>query len=208
MPRAGPAPAPAEGHAGVRSGLRARTAAAHARLDRSIEACCLGAPPDLRRLLAVHCAALGAIVPALERAGAARLFPGWDGRSRLSALEADLAELGADRPRRPGAAPSFPSHQEVWGALYAVEGSRLGNRVLLRRLAEHGSDLGQRATRFLAHRPEDAAAWPRLLARIEALDYRGEDFEAAVRGAERVFGAYLVAVERHLGPKRPSRVAG
>jgi heme oxygenase len=202
MPQAGHTATSPDGHPGMRPRLRARVAALHAHLDRAIEASCLGEPLDLRRLLVIHYAALGAIVPALEWAGATRLFPGWNGRSRLSALEADMAELDADPPRRLSIRLSFQSEQEVWGALYAVEGSRLGNQVLLRRVAKHGSDLRQRATRFLAHCPDDAVAWPRLVARLEALDYRDEDFELAALGAERVFGVYLVTAELHADPSR------
>jgi heme oxygenase len=202
MLRAGHASAPAEDHAGMRSRLRARTAALHACLDRVIEASCLGEPLNLRRLLTIHHAALGAIVPALECAGAARLFPGWEGRSRLSALEADMAELRADPPRRLAIGEYFQSEQEVWGALYTVEGSRLGNQVLLCRIAQRGNGLERHATRFLAHRAEDAVAWPRLVVRLEALDYRGEDFETVARGAERVFNMYLVAAKRYLDPER------
>jgi heme oxygenase len=130
-------------------------------------------------------------------------------RARTAALHARLAELRADPPRRLSIEGHFlsieghfASEQEVWGALYAVEGSRLGNKVLLRKVTEHGSDLERRATRFLAHRPEDAVAWPRLVARLEALDYRGEDFESMACGAERVFDVYLVAAERYLDPER------
>lgn len=202
MPRAGHTATSPEGRPGMRRSLRARIAALHARLDRAIEVSCLGEPLDLRCLLAIHHAALGGVVPALECAGAARLFPGWDGRSRLTALEADMVELCADPPSRVSIEPSFSSEQEVWGALYAVEGSRLGNQVLRRRIAGPMNGLGQRATRFLAHCPEDTASWPRLVARLEGLDYRGEDFEAAVRGAEAVFGVYLFAAERHAGPNR------
>jgi heme oxygenase len=185
-----------EGHVGLRPRLRAGVAALHARLDRIIEASCLGDPLEFRRLLAIHYAALCAVVPALESAGAARLFPGWDGRSRLFALEADMAEWGSHASHCDGIEASFRSEQEVWGALYAVEGSRLGNQVLLRKLAKH-RDCGQRAMRFLAHCPDEGAAWPRLAARVEALDYRGEDFEAALRGAETVFAMYLLAAEQH-----------
>lgn len=163
---------------------------------------CLGEPLDLRRLLTIHHAALAAIVPALEDAGAARLFPGWEGRSRLLALETDMAELRADPPRCLSIEVLFPSEQEVWGALYAVEGSRLGNQVLLRRMAEHNNGLERRATRFLAHRAEKDVAWPRLVVRLEALHYRGEDFETVAHGAERVFNTYLIAAERYLDPER------
>jgi heme oxygenase len=178
--------------------LRARLETLHVQLDRTIAASCLGEFFDLRRLLAVHQAALEAIVPALERAGAARLFPGWEGRSRLSALQADMAELRAGPPHYASITLSFPTEQEVWGALYALEGSRLGNRVLLRQVDEHGKGRERHATRYLAHCPEDGAAWPRLVVRLEALDYSGEDLETAVLGAEKVFGVYLIAAERQV----------
>lgn len=192
MPEDGSAAITPKGDAGLRPRLRAGVVALHARLDRMIEVSCLGEPLEFRRLLAIHYAALGAIVPALEGAGATRLFPGWDGRSRLFALEADMAEWGSHASHCVSVEASFRSDQEVWGALYAVEGSRLGNQVLLRRLAKH-RDLGQRTMRFLAHCPEEGVTWPRLVARLEALDYRGEDFEAALRGAETVFATYLMA---------------
>lgn len=199
MSWAGRSLAAPEGHRGLRARLRARIAPLHARLDQAIEASCLGEPRDLRRLLAIHYAALSAIVPALESAGAARLFPGWDGRSRLAALTADLSALRAAAPQWLGTRVFFLSEPEVWGALYAVEGSRLGNQVLLRRLTKRGNDHAQHATRFLAHCPEEAVTWPRLVKRLEALDYRGDDFEALVRGAERVFSAYLIATEQRQG---------
>jgi heme oxygenase len=198
MPWAGHTLASVENHGGLRARLRARLAPLHARLDRGIEASCLGEPLDLRRLLAIHHAALGAIVPALESAEAARLFPGWDGRSRLAALEADMAALRADAPHCLSTSVFFPTEQAVWGALYAVEGSRLGNQVLLRRLAKRGNNLGQHATRFLAHCPEEAVTWPHVVKQLEALDYCGDDFTAAVRGAEKVFIVYLIATEQCL----------
>ena len=202
MSWAGHSLASAEGHGGLRARLRARIAPLHARLDQAIEASCLGESLDLRGLLAIHYAALETIVPALECAGAARLFSGWDGRSRLAALTADLAALRADPPHWLNTSVLFLSEPEVWGALYAVEGSRLGNQVLLRRVAKHGNDHAQHATQFLAHCPEAVVAWPRLVKRLEALDYRGDDFEASVRGAEKVFRAYLIATEQRPGRDR------
>jgi heme oxygenase len=180
----------------MRARLRASVAAQHVRLDRAIEASCFGEPLNIQRLLAIHYVALGTIVPALEGAGAASLFPGWDGRSRLLALEADMAELRADPPRHASFEASFPTEQEIWGALYALEGSRFGNQVLLHRVAEEVKHPGPFAMRFLAHCAEDHATWPRLVARLEALNYHGESFELAARGARRVFGAYLDAAER------------
>ncbi len=98
----------------------------------------------------------------------------------------------------PAYPPSFGREPEIWGALYAVEGSRLGNRVILRRVMECGSGAERRATQFLAHGLEDRTAWRGFLARLEALQYCGEAFELAVLGAERVFQTYLDLAGRHL----------
>ena len=191
MPRDGDHP-PAGEATDLRSRLRARVAPLHARLDQAIAAACLGTPPDLPRLLRIHHRALGALLPALAQAGAARLFPGWEGGSRLVALEADLAALGAAPPAPATTRPCFVGEPEAWGALYALEGSRLGNRVLSQRLAP----LAGAATRFLGHRAPEEAGWPRLVARLAALDLRGAEFEAACGGAHQVFEAYLDAVAR------------
>jgi heme oxygenase len=181
----------------LRFRLRARVAALHARLDQAIEAACFGEALDLGRFLSIHHAALTSIVPALEHAGAGLILAGWEGRSRLLALEADLAELRARPMVDAGGRVAFAGEQEVWGALYALEGSWLGNRALLQRVVERGSPLGRGATRFLAYGSGDGMAWRRFVVQLDALDYRGAPFEAAALGAERVFGAYLAAVGRH-----------
>jgi heme oxygenase (biliverdin-IX-beta and delta-forming) len=136
-------------------------------------------------------------VPALERAGAEHVCPGWEGRSRLAALEEDLRVLGMRPNRNPAYPPSFVREPEIWGALYAVEGSRLGNRLILRRVMKCGNETERRATRFLAHGQEDRTAWGGFLARLEALQYCGEAFELAVLGAERVFETYLDSAGRY-----------
>jgi len=172
--------------------LRTRLEPLHSRLDRMVEAACFQEPLDLGRLLRIHHEALTAIVPALEQAGAANLFPGWEGRSRLALLEADLADLDT-RPAAAGNPPALPDERDVWGALYAIEGSRLGNRVLLRRVTERGNGRERQATRFLAQAPAAQASWAAFVVQLDALDYRGKDFETALRGAEAVFGVYLAA---------------
>jgi heme oxygenase len=179
--------------------LRTRIAALHAGLDCIISSCCVGGTIRLGRLLAIHYDALTLLVLALERAGAAHVCPGWEGRSRLAALEEDLRVLRT-RPYRTSAhPPSFTREPEIWGALYAVEGSRLGNRVILRRVMECGNEDERRATQFLAHGLEDRTAWGGFVAQLDDLHYCGEAFELAALGAERAFETYLNSSERYSG---------
>jgi heme oxygenase len=99
----------------------------------------------------------------------------------------------------PAYPPSFVREPEIWGALYAVEGSRLGNRIILRRVMECGSEAERRATQFLAHGLEDRTAWGGFVAQLDDLQYYGEAFELAVIGAERVFETYLNSAELYSG---------
>ena len=169
----------------------------HTRLDRLVNSSCLNDTLRLGRLLTIHYDALMLLVPALERGGAEHICPGWEGRSRLTALEEDLRALGMCPNTNPAYSPSFTREPEIWGALYAVEGSRRGNRIILCRVMECASEAERRATQFLTHGLEDHTAWGEFLARLEALQYCGEAFELAVLGAERVFETYLDLAGRY-----------
>jgi heme oxygenase (biliverdin-IX-beta and delta-forming) len=181
----------------IRTKLRARIATPHTRLDRLVNSSCLGDTLRLERLLTIHYDALMLLVPALERAGAEHVCQGWEGRSRLAELEEDLRAWGTRPKTNPVYPPSFVREPEIWGALYAVEGSRLGNRLILRRVMECGNETERRATRFLRHGQEDRTAWGGFLARLEALQYCSEAFELAAFGAERVFETYLDLTGRY-----------
>ncbi len=180
----------------VRQRLRAGLAPLHDRLDARITAVCLSPRADLARLLTVHASALPPVVAGLQAAGAARLWPGWDEPARLAVLSAELGSGvlhgGASPPER------FGNEAMAWGGLYALLGSRLGNKVILRRLAEAGDPAD---SAFLRHGTGDGGPeWRRFLDRLEAaLGPTGGGAGAcrdAIEGAALVMERYLDAVER------------
>lgn len=178
----------------MRQRLRKGLAPLHERLDARITAVCLWPRADLQRLLAVHAQAFPPVVAGLQAAGAARLWPGWDGPERLAALSAEL-----DRGTLHGGAPPaerFETPSMAWGGLYALLGSRLGNRVILRRLAEGGEPAD---SAFLRPGSDDGPEWRRFLDRLEtALGPSAGDgaHRDAIEGAALVMERYLDAAER------------
>ena len=178
----------------MRQRLRAGLAPLHERLDARITAACLSPRADLRRLLAVHARALPPVVAGLQASGAARLWPEWDGPARLAALLSESSPgppNGVASPRE-----SFDGDAMVWGGLYALLGSRLGNRVVLRRLAEGGEPTD---SAFLRPGADDGLEWRRFLEAMEAAlgpAAGGDGCRDAIEGAALVMERYLDAAER------------
>jgi heme oxygenase (biliverdin-IX-beta and delta-forming) len=189
----------------MRQRLRDGIAPLHERLDSRITAACLSPWADLRRLLAVHAGAFPPVVAGLQAAGAERLWPDWDGPARLALLSAELdlgVPLGAARP-----SVFFDTEAKTWGGLYALLGSRLGNRVIVRRLADSGEPAN---SAFLQPGAHDRTEWRRFLHRLEsALGAAAAATHAtcddAIEGAALVMERYLDAVER-LGCRAPARI--
>ena len=178
----------------VRQRLKEGVAPLHERLDARITAVCLSPRTDLGCLLAIHAHAFPPVVAGLLAAGAARLWPGWDGPARLAALSAEVEpralRAGTERPER------FGNEAMAWGGLYALLGARLGNRAILRRLGEAGEPVG---SAFLRHGADDGLEWRRFLDRLEAVlgpPGRAEACRCAIEGAALVMARYLDAVER------------
>ncbi|MGC4117255.1 MAG: biliverdin-producing heme oxygenase [Myxococcales bacterium] len=106
-------------------------------------------------------------------------------------LEADLAWLGIDAGRLPWcrSLPVLESEARALGALYVVEGSALGARVLSRRIGEALGLNPRRGLAFLAGGGEDVGPrWRRVVGGLEA--YGAAHPEATgelVAGAEGCF---------------------
>ncbi|MBB6125200.1 biliverdin-producing heme oxygenase [Sphingobium subterraneum] len=162
--------------------LRAVTRVDHDAVDAAFLRFSLQTRDGYRAFLTAH----ARVLPVAER----RLDPAfltgdWHGRSE--ALRADLADLGCAMPTED--ALLLPTGEAArWGALYVLEGSRLGGAVLEKQV------LTGLPTRFLgATHPH--GAWRRFLDMLNAADTGPAWRAQAAEGAKALFGAYAVAAQ-------------
>lgn len=147
----------------VREYLRQAGAPWHEAVDAAFSRFDLGQADGYRAFLRAHARALPGLEQALEQAGIAQLVPDWPARRRRQALLADLADLGLPPP--PTAAPRLDAKPGLlWGLAYVLEGSRLGGRLLARRVTGAQANL---PVRYLGH-GQDQALWPDFLRQLEA----------------------------------------
>ncbi|WP_267393784.1 MULTISPECIES: biliverdin-producing heme oxygenase [unclassified Sphingomonas] len=168
--------------------LRAETAADHDRVDMLYGRFALDRAADYRNILIAHAAALPAVEAAL---GVADDLPAW--RPRTALIAQDLAALGVAMPVP--AAFAAPDDASRWGALYVIEGSRLGG-TLLARSVPAGLPSAYLAA---SHQPGE---WRALLAALEArAAVAGEAWRQRVlAGARACFGLYAAVVGREDRP--------
>lgn len=164
--------------------LRAATRGAHDRVDALFSGFDLARAGDYRRFLAAQAVAFLPAEAALDAAGAGELFPGWNDARRAPLLTADLAELGLAAPV--GAAPAVGSPAAIAGAVYVLEGSRLGGALLARRVA------AGLPRRFLSA-SQPAGAWRAFLARLEQLLTTDVERREAVASANGMFNLFAAA---------------
>lgn len=125
---------------------------------------------------------------AIDAAEPADLLPDWPARRRSAALLNDLHQLGLTAPAE-RAPPLFRSREEILGAIYVLEGSRLGGKMLARSVP---ADLPRS---FIG--TTDAGLWRHL---IEALDKQlnsDDKHRLAIAAALRVFALFEAGALRH-----------
>ena len=177
----------------LRARLRQATAPLHEQADTAFSGFAFEHPGDYRQFLRAHCRVLSAAEIALENAGIAELLDDWPRRVRRHVLLADLAELGSNPP----VALEVPELSDIaccWGVAYVLEGSRLGGRVLARRIRETNPTA---PVRYLEH-GDVARLWPTFLARLE---HAASDcaWEPMLEAAEATFSLFAdaAAMERN-----------
>lgn len=160
----------------VRQALREATMAGHQRVDDLFAHFPLDTAQGYGQFLRAHARALASLEPVARPPS-----------TRLPLLEEDLAALGEDMP---DALPMQVQDGEAfrWGALYALEGSRLGGAVLERRVA-------QGLPRAYLSATHEKGGW---IAFQQSLDEAAEDggdewIDNAVKGADAAFALFAAA---------------
>lgn len=178
----------------MRAALRAGTAAAHDRVDRLFSRLDLAVEEDYRLFLLAQAAAFLPIEDRLDAAATVDVVPDWMSRRRAHLLRADLCALGAEEPVRIPS-PPLESPAAKLGAIYVLEGSRLGGAVLKRTLAETSP------RSFLAA-PQNHGSWRKLLESLDMFLYRSDRLDAAMTAAKEVFQNFEAGGQLYLESRR------
>ena len=120
---------------------------------------------DYAAFLMISHRGISQVETALDAFGIGAIYPNWPAARRLDCLDADLSAMGerAAGPVRQWLPKSVP---EALGALYVLEGSRLGARILLRRASASPDPRVSRNLRYLRH-GQDQPLWPDFLEVLE-----------------------------------------
>jgi heme oxygenase (biliverdin-IX-beta and delta-forming) len=161
--------------------LRAGTADAHARVDALFAGFDLDSAPGYAAMLAAHAGALLPIEAALDAGAGGRVIEDWPTRRRAPLLLADLDDLGTRS--QPGESPDLLDEAQAAGALYVLEGSRFGGRIIAR-------DLPPGLPRRYLDAGQAPENWRKLVARLDAILYVPAALDSAVKSARAVFAAF------------------
>jgi heme oxygenase (biliverdin-IX-beta and delta-forming) len=168
----------------MRSLLRAATMGLHAVVDARFAPMLDAGEAGYRSFLLATAAAVFPLEQALLAAGVESLLPDWTRRTRAAALRADLTDVVL------ATAPPLAGAARMFGALYVLEGSRLGARLLVPDLLAGGSARIRVATRYLGH-GEGHRLWQSFLAHLESSRPVRECPDEAIAGARMAFALFI-----------------
>jgi heme oxygenase (biliverdin-IX-beta and delta-forming) len=167
--------------------LRAGTAEAHDRVDAAFAAFDLTDRDSYAAFLRAHADVVWPLEDALP---GERIVPDWEDRKRGALLREDLALLRTVRPE-PVEGPASASDglggngdlAAIAGALYVLEGSRLGGRFLVRQVPAG-------FPRAYLDADQASEKWRNLLDRLETILYQPAALQSALTAAHQVFAAF------------------
>lgn len=173
-----------------RFALKAATAEAHEHLDNRFSRFDLADPTQYGAFLSAQAGAFFPVEDALEAAGVADVIEDWPQRRRSDVLRSDLAALGLSDPA-PVVSPALCSQADILGALYVLEGSRLGGAMLVRTVPD------TLPKTFLT--PGNPAAWRAFVTVLDQRLSSQADLDAAAAAASAVFEAFATSASNVLG---------
>jgi heme oxygenase (biliverdin-IX-beta and delta-forming) len=176
----------------LRNRLRATTAPHHERVDAAFSAYPLDRMDGYRAFLQAHAQALIPLEIALEQSGIETMIADWPQRSRRQELLEDLQAICGAVPTSSVSVTPPLSAGWCWGAAYVMEGSRLGGRVLARRVAEANPSA---PLSYLGHRSA-TSLWPSFLQQFERQAAMCA-WSDVVAGAHDTFDSFLAAARIH-----------
>lgn len=176
----------------IREIISEATRASHRSLDLALSSLDLGRSDYYEGFLRGQAEALFPIEAVLTARGIEQHLPDWPFRLRTPALEHDLAAMSiACHPLPP---PEFHTTAEMFGAVYVLEASRMGARVMLARLAEHPDSDAMGATAYLRH-GFGKRFWPSFLDVLESHPDVQADAVGVVKGAAIAFAMFEKALQ-------------
>jgi heme oxygenase len=185
----------------IRETLRERTAAAHQRLDGLWDIASLHERGPYTQFLQATAAALVPLEARLCETGVEALLTDWAMRSRTASIQADLAGLGAVAPSCP--APALASAEEQFGALYVLEGSRLGGAMIAREVARSQDEAVLANRRYLGHGQGDHF-WQSFLEQLDRVPRTESELELVCAGASETFALFEAAALTRSAPSEGS----
>jgi heme oxygenase (biliverdin-IX-beta and delta-forming) len=178
---------------GIRDRLKQATAEAHRDLDAGLGVLDLNRLQGYRRFLEINAAALLPLESALETSGVAGIFADWPRRARRSAITADLLKVRGSALPLEGL-PTL-SRKTMFGALYVLEGSRLGAKFLLRTVAASADPVIPSATAYLNH-GAGQHLWQSFLRALEREPFSLADEADVMMGAGLAFSMFARSADR------------
>lgn len=174
-----------------RFALKRATDAAHRRVEGIITSAGMFASLDgYRRYLSATLAIRTRYEILLDASGAAAVWAPWPSRRVAHLVAQDLDALGGVHPIIAGKSDTLMNGPELLGALYVLEGSSLGARVLSRSVHAFGVSADHGA-RHLYAQAGDAAIWRDFLSVLD-----GAALAPCHDTAVRVFGDFAEAYAR------------
>jgi heme oxygenase len=175
----------------IRDIVSEATRSSHRRLDLALSWLDISRPRYYAGFLRGQAEGLFPLEAALEEQGVEEIVRNWPQRARTAALEHDLAAMDVSIDPLP--MPHFRNAAEMLGAVYVLEASRMGARVMLARLAQQPESNSIGATSYLRH-GFGKRLWPFFLTILENHPAAQANTAGVVQGAEIAYGMFESAL--------------